>query len=66
MRGCVACGSRVWLMIAITGMAPAWSAGAQDRQAATAVRAPLTATVVPDAEGSPLVLLIQNPTSGVY
>jgi hypothetical protein len=66
MRGCVAWGIRVWLVLAITGMAPARSAGAQDRQAAAALRAPLTATVVPDAQGSPLVLLIQNPTSGVY
>ncbi len=65
MRGCVAWGSRMWLVIAIADMAAARSAGAQDRQAA-ALRAPLTATVVPDAEGSPLILLIQNPTSGVY
>ena len=66
MRGCVAWGIRVWLVLAIMGLAPGRSAGAQDRQAAAALRAPLTATVVPDAEGSPLILLIQNPTSGVY
>jgi hypothetical protein len=66
MRGRVARGISVWLVAAIGGIAAAASAGAQDRQAAAAMRAPLTATVVPDAEGSPLVLLIQNPTSGVY
>jgi hypothetical protein len=67
MRGRVARGIRVWLLAAIGAIATLPSAGAQDRQAAAAaVRAPLTATVVPDAEGSPLVLLIQNPTSGVY